>query len=275
MKKCLLLILLSILLFMQAIDVKAAERTIEDQKPAVAESISFSCDHYPNAYYNNGNCESSVQSEYRYAATEVFEQEEFMVPVTVSYTCSEFNPNTGLEEFLTCYRQEYQAEYRDVFVGYQCPSSATLMGNECVEYYTETRTYPAETIVNSYSCAQYDGYELVGNQCIKYSDNVEPTSNDDTTDDVVGEVRITDVELVDSSVGTQIIAEPTVDEWNLSFNLSFESTENFAKYVVTIKNNSSKDYKVSNKSPLNSNFIKYDVTFDDGSDIVKPNSEKK
>ena len=145
----------------------------------------------------------------------------------------------------------------------------------------QTSTFPANEIV-TYTCnvEGYEDYELVEDRCIKYASNTNVSGDGDsddenTTDNEALDVRITDVELVDSSDGTQVVAEPTIDGLKVDFNLSFENVENFAKYTVTIKNNSTKDYKLSNIKPLSSDFIKYEVSFEDGSDIVKPNSEKK
>ena len=88
-------------------------------------------------------------------------------------------------------------------------------------------------------------------------------------------VQISKVELVESSDGTVINAEPTASGLNLNFNITFGSVNDYAKYSVTIKNNDGEDYKISNTEPTVSDYMKYEFVFEDDSNIIKANSEKK
>ena len=63
---------------------------------------------------------------------------------------------------------------------------------------------------------------------------------------------------------------------NIKFNISFLSIDQSVQYKLIIKNDSSKDYKVVNENNFkNSDYIDYQFKFDNGSDIIKANSEEE
>ncbi len=87
------------------------------------------------------------------------------------------------------------------------------------------------------------------------------------------DVKITDVTLVDSSIEAE--QHPDFEKLKISFDLSFTEIEDFAKYKVTIKNDSKKDYEIENTTKFSDKeYIKYEFSYD-GDKVVKAGATKE
>ena len=85
-----------------------------------------------------------------------------------------------------------------------------------------------------------------------------------------GDVYIASSELIKLSDGVEEVEKPTLKDLNVKFkNQSIE-------YKLIIKNISNKDYNISTDNSFNkSDYITYNFKYDDGSDIIKANSEEE
>ena len=91
-----------------------------------------------------------------------------------------------------------------------------------------------------------------------------------------GDVYIASSELVKIGDEVEEISSPTLKDLNIKFNIRFLSINQSVQYKLIIKNDSSKDYKVVNENNFkNSDYIDYQFKFDNGSDIIKANSEEE
>ena len=90
-----------------------------------------------------------------------------------------------------------------------------------------------------------------------------------------GLVKITDISL-DSKSTTAVIDEtPSFKDLDVSFGFGFTNVDDYVKYKVNVQNNDNDDYMLkSNEMFSDSGYIKYELDFDDGSDIIKSNSDK-
>ena len=89
-----------------------------------------------------------------------------------------------------------------------------------------------------------------------------------------GEVKITNIELLDKTEKTEILDEPTYSLRKANFNIKFSEVGDYAKYKVTVKNESNEDYEVSNETKfLDSEYIKYEFSYDN-SNILKAGETK-
>ena len=90
------------------------------------------------------------------------------------------------------------------------------------------------------------------------------------------DVYIVSSELVKIGDEVEEISSPTLKGLNIKFNIRFLSINQSVQYKLIIKNDSSKDYKVVNENNFkNSDYIDYQFKFDNGSDIIKANSEEE
>ena len=91
-----------------------------------------------------------------------------------------------------------------------------------------------------------------------------------------GDVYIASSELIKASDGVEEIEKPTLKDLNVKFNIRFSEVNQSIEYKLIIKNTSSKDYNISTDNSFNkSNYITYNFKYDDGSDIIKANSEEE
>ena len=92
----------------------------------------------------------------------------------------------------------------------------------------------------------------------------------------IRDVYIASSELVKIGDEVEEISSPTLKDLNIKFNIRFLSINQYVQYKLIIKNDSSKDYKVVNENNFkNSDYIDYQFKFDNGSDIIKANSEEE
>ena len=91
-----------------------------------------------------------------------------------------------------------------------------------------------------------------------------------------GDVYIASSELIKASDGVEEIEKPTLKDLNVKFNIRFSEVNQSIEYKLIIKNTSNKDYNISTDNSFNkSNYITYNFKYDDGSDIIKANSEEE
>jgi hypothetical protein len=90
------------------------------------------------------------------------------------------------------------------------------------------------------------------------------------------EVRITDAILVDSTEEIEAEKKPAFHNLDIKFNLKFQELQNFAKYKITIKNDTKKDYEINDGEQFSKGeYIKYEFELVENEDnIIKPNQEK-
>ena len=91
-----------------------------------------------------------------------------------------------------------------------------------------------------------------------------------------GDVYIASSELIKLSDGVEEIEKPTLKDLNVKFNIRFSEVNQSIEYKLIIKNTSNKDYNISTDNSFNkSDYITYNFKYDDGSDIIKANSEEE
>ena len=91
-----------------------------------------------------------------------------------------------------------------------------------------------------------------------------------------GDVYIASSELIKASDGVEEVEKPTLKDLNVKFNVRFSEVNQSIEYKLIIKNTSSKDYNISTDNSFNkSDYITYNFKYDDGSDIIKANSEEE
>ena len=90
------------------------------------------------------------------------------------------------------------------------------------------------------------------------------------------DIKIKSIELVEKTETTEEISKPTYEGLKIDFNLKFKELNDNAKYKVTISNTSNKEYKINDQKTefTKEEFINYDFNFEEGSNIIKPNTEK-
>ena len=91
-----------------------------------------------------------------------------------------------------------------------------------------------------------------------------------------GDVYIASSELIKASDGVEEIEKPTLKDLDVKFNIKFSEVNQSIEYKLIIKNTSNKDYNISTDNSFNkSDYITYNFKYDDGSDIIKANSEEE
>ena len=91
-----------------------------------------------------------------------------------------------------------------------------------------------------------------------------------------GDVYIASSELIKASDGVEEIEKPTLKDLDVKFNVRFSEVNQSIEYKLIIKNTSNKDYNISTDNSFNkSDYITYNFKYDDGSDIIKANSEEE
>ena len=84
-------------------------------------------------------------------------------------------------------------------------------------------------------------------------------------------VEISSIELDSKSDNAKIESEPTFNGLEMNYDVFFKTPSDFVKYKVTIKNNTNKDYKISEDTSFNkSAYINYEY---DVNDTLKAKSE--
>lgn len=91
-----------------------------------------------------------------------------------------------------------------------------------------------------------------------------------------GNIRITSVIEEEKSTTTEVIGNPNYNDLNVSFNARFRNLNDYIKYKIVIKNDDSKEYKISDEIEAfqPSKYITYEYEFDNDNKMISPNSEK-
>ena len=83
-------------------------------------------------------------------------------------------------------------------------------------------------------------------------------------------IEIKSIELDSKSDNTTINSEPTFSGLEMNYDLSFKELNDFAKYKITIENNTNKEYQVKEDKPFNiSEYVTYSYSSDQ---IIKANT---
>ncbi len=100
---------------------------------------------------------------------------------------------------------------------------------------------------------------------VNLSDMVEPK----------GDVYISRIRLQEKNETTTIGNNPIVDGLKLDLDLQFKNVGDYEIYRVGVVNNTDKEYQISDTAIYGSdNYVKYEFSFEDNSNILKPNVEK-
>lgn len=87
-------------------------------------------------------------------------------------------------------------------------------------------------------------------------------------------IEIKSIDLVDKSPNVTELDKVSFDNLKLKFNLSFTRLNDYAKYEIILKNNSSKDYEIDNTTVYNEGkYIKYEYLLTNNNKILKANEE--
>ena len=90
------------------------------------------------------------------------------------------------------------------------------------------------------------------------------------------EVTIKSVDILEKSDLVEEKSSPTIDKLNVGLDLSFVKVGDYINYGLIIKNNSNKEYKLNEDNlNINTDYLSYTITYEDGNNIIQPNSEKK
>ena len=90
-----------------------------------------------------------------------------------------------------------------------------------------------------------------------------------------GKVRITDISLDSKSTTTVINETPSFKDLDVSFGFGFTEINDYVKYKVTVQNDDTDDYILrDNEMFSESGYVKYELDFDEGTDIIKANNKK-
>ena len=89
-------------------------------------------------------------------------------------------------------------------------------------------------------------------------------------------VYISNVKVEDKSFFAEEMEEVSYNDLNLSFQVSFSKLEDYIRYRITVQNDSSKDYEIGdlNESLQKSEYVQYDLKFEDGTNVIKAHSSK-
>ncbi len=88
-------------------------------------------------------------------------------------------------------------------------------------------------------------------------------------------VYIEDIELENKTDSTTEISVPSIDGLSINFNLKFTKINDYARYKIIIKNNTNRDFELSNETSFsNSEYVKYEYEFDNNDKVLKANSTK-
>ena len=85
------------------------------------------------------------------------------------------------------------------------------------------------------------------------------------------DVKITNMELIEKSKDTKEINAPTFSLNKANFNIKFSKVGDYAKYKVTIKNESQKEYKITSETRFaDHEHMKYEFSHENDSKIIHP-----
>ena len=87
------------------------------------------------------------------------------------------------------------------------------------------------------------------------------------------DIEIKSVTVEDYYGNIEEIKEPSIDSNNVNLNLRMNVIDDSITYKVILKNTSSKEYTLANSS-LDKDYVSYDVTYDNDSNVIKSGEEK-
>ena len=85
-------------------------------------------------------------------------------------------------------------------------------------------------------------------------------------------VNIESIELDSKSDTTEIITDASYSGLSIKFDLKFKEVNDYIKYKIVINNPTNEDYELSENNN-NSNYIKYEYSYDDGNKIIEKNKK--
>ena len=89
------------------------------------------------------------------------------------------------------------------------------------------------------------------------------------------EVYISEVKLDDQSDNVIINKRALPNGLNIDVDIRFKNVGDYAKYKVKVKNNTNKDYQIDDQTRFgDSDYIKYEFSFDDKNNEIKAGQEK-
>ena len=87
------------------------------------------------------------------------------------------------------------------------------------------------------------------------------------------EVKITSIELVEKTVETEIVEDATFDGLTINVNLKMKEVGDYAKYKVTIKNETDQDYELAPQESAEDAYIKYKYIYESEKKVIEKNTE--
>ena len=85
-------------------------------------------------------------------------------------------------------------------------------------------------------------------------------------------VNVESIELDSKSDTAEIITDASYSGLSIKFDLKFKEVNDYIKYKIVINNPTNKDYELS-ENDNNSNYIKYEYSYDDGNKIIEKNKK--
>ena len=85
-------------------------------------------------------------------------------------------------------------------------------------------------------------------------------------------VNIESIELDSKSDTAEIITDASYSGLSIKFDLKFKEVNDYIKYKIVINNPTNEDYELSENNN-NSNYIKYEYSYDDGNKIIEKNKK--
>ncbi|MGN1371630.1 MAG: Hint domain-containing protein [Candidatus Coprovivens sp.] len=90
------------------------------------------------------------------------------------------------------------------------------------------------------------------------------------------DIEIENITLLESNGNTEEISPPSTEELKIYFDLKFKEIGDSAKYEVKIKNNSTKEYKLSSNTQelTEEPYIEYKFEWNEEKNIIEPQTER-
>ena len=90
------------------------------------------------------------------------------------------------------------------------------------------------------------------------------------------DVEIKSITEIGKTGDVVVNSDPTFDGMKINFDLAFTNVEDSVTYKVVIKNNTKEDLEIERDAQYGKdNYIKYEASFTDGTNVIKGNSEKE
>ena len=86
-------------------------------------------------------------------------------------------------------------------------------------------------------------------------------------------VNIESINIIEKTDTTTILSEPSIDNLEINFNLSFSNVKDYAKYKIVIDNPTNKDYELDKEITNTSNYLTYKTEFENDYSIINKKSK--